>query len=152
MINTEVIVENSKWKKKIRNIEFFFSNIIKNFPQKYRFKKKKVLLSLLLSSNYKIKILNKKFRNKNKPTDVLSFPINKSLSKNQIYLGDIIISYEYMNQPKKIENLEFKKKVAKIFIHGFLHLVGYDHIKNKDYKKMNKEEIKIYNLIEKKIA
>ena len=57
-----------------------------------------------------------------------------------------------MNQPKKIENLEFKKKVAKIFIHGFLHLVGYDHIKNKDYKKMNKEEIKIYNLIEKKIA
>ena len=152
MINTEVIVENSKWKKKIRNIEFFFSNIIKNFPQKYRFKKKKVLLSLLLSSNYKIKILNKKFRNKNKPTDVLSFPINKSLSKNQIYLGDIIISYEFMNQPKKIENLEFKKKVAKIFIHGFLHLVGYDHIKNKDYKKMNREEIKIYNLIEKKIA
>ena len=152
MINTEVIVENSKWKKKIRNIEFFFSNIIKNFPQKYRFKKKKVLLSLLLSSNYKIKILNKKFRNKNKPTDVLSFPINKSVSKNQIYLGDIIISYEYINQPKKIENLEFKKKVAKIFIHGFLHLVGYDHIKNKDYKKMNKEEIKIYNLIEKKIA
>ena len=152
MINTEVIVENSKWKKKIRNIEFFFSNIIKNFPQKYRFKKKKVLLSLLLSSNYKIKILNKKFRNKNKPTDVLSFPINKSVSKNQIYLGDIIISYEYMNQPKKMESLEFKKKVAKIFIHGFLHLVGYDHIKNKDYKKMNKEEIKIYNLIEKKIA
>ena len=152
MINTEVIVENSKWKKKIRNIEFFFSNIIKNFPQKYRFKKKKVLLSLLLSSNYKIKILNKKFRNKNKPTDVLSFPINKSFSKNQIYLGDIIISYEYMNQPKKIKNLEFKKKVAKIFIHGFLHLVGYDHIKNKDYKKMNKEENKIYNLIEKKIA
>ena len=152
MINTEVIVENSKWKKKIRNIEFFFSNIIKNFPQKYRFKKKKVLLSLLLSSNYKIKILNKKFRNKNKPTDVLSFPINKSFSKNLIYLGDIIISYEYMNQPKKIKNLEFKKKVTKIFIHGFLHLVGYDHIKNKDYKKMNKEEIKIYNLIEKKIA
>ena len=106
----------------------------------------------MLSSNYKIKILNKKFRNKNKPTDVLSFPINKSFSKNQIYLGDIIISYEYMNQPKKIENLEFKKKVAKIFIHGFLHLVGFDHIKNKDYKKMNREEIKIYNLIEKKIA
>ena len=152
MINTEVIVENSKWKKKIRNIEFFFSNILKNFPQKYQFKKKKVLLSILLSSNYKIKILNKKFRNKNKPTDILSFPINKSFSKNQIYLGDIIISYEYMNQLKKKENLEFKKKVAKIFIHGFLHLVGYDHIKNKDYKIMNKEEIKIYNLIEKKIV
>ena len=81
MINTEVIVENSKWKKKIKNIEFFFSNIIKKLSTKVSIQKKKVLLSLLLSSNYKIKILNKKFRNKNKPTDVLSFPINKSFSK-----------------------------------------------------------------------
>ena len=45
----------------------------------------------------------------------------------------------------------FKKKVIKMFIHGFLHLIGYDHKKEKDYKKMYKEEVKIFNLIEKKI-
>ena len=149
MINTEVIVENSKWKKKIRNIEFFFSNIIKNFPQKYRFKKKKVLLSLLLSSNYKIKILNKKFRNKNKPTDVLSFPINKSFSKNQIYLGDIIISYNYMNKSNSSNISNFKENVVKIFIHGFLHLLDFDHIKKKDYIKMLNEEQKIFRSVQK---
>ncbi len=66
-------------------------------------------------------------------------------------MGDIIISYEYMNKPKKINLIQFKKKVAKIFIHGFLHLMGFDHKKNKDFEKMKKEELKLYNLVKKKI-
>ena len=45
-----------------------------------------------------------------------------------------------MNKPKNISILEFKQKVIKIFIHGFLHLLGHDHIKLKDFKKMIKEE------------
>ena len=49
-------------------------------------------------------------------------------------------------------NLGFKKKVAKVFIHGFIHLLGYDHIRLKDYKKMIKEEEKIYKTINTKIA
>ena len=57
-----------------------------------------------------------------------------------------------MNTPKKISNLEFKKKVAKIFIHGFLHLLGYDHIKLKDFQKMIKEEKKIYKSVNIKIT
>jgi probable rRNA maturation factor len=78
--------------------------------------------------------------------------LEKKLSlKKNIYLGDIIISYEFMNKPKSLSSLEFKKKTTKIFIHGFLHLLGYDHIKFKDFKSMNKEEIKIYNIINKKI-
>ena len=101
----------------------------------------------MLSSNYKIKILNKKFRNKNKPTDVLSFPINKSFSKNQIYLGDIIISFNFMNKPKSQSDKQFKEKIIKTFIHGFLHLLGFDHVKNKDYLKMLKEEEKIFKSV-----
>ena len=66
-------------------------------------------------------------------------------------MGDIIISYEFIDKSKKLSNLEFKKKVVKIFIHGFLHLLGYDHIKLKDFKKMIKEEEKIYKLINTKI-
>ena len=123
------------------------------FPRKYRFIKKKISLTILLSNNKNIKKLNKKFRNKNKPTDVLSFPYEIKLNiKKSSYLGDIIISYEFMNEPKTLSNLEFKHKVIKIFIHGFLHLLGYDHIKLKDFKEMLIEEQKIYKIIETKIA
>ena len=57
-----------------------------------------------------------------------------------------------MNQPKVLSTLEFKNKVTRIFIHGFLHLLGYDHIKLKDFKEMLIEEEKIYKTIETKIA
>jgi len=68
-----------------------------------------------------------------------------------IYLGDIIISYEFINKPKSLSNFQFKDKVFKIFIHGFLHLLNYDHIRLKDFKKMAKKEKKIYNFVNKKI-
>ena len=83
----------------------------------------------------------------------MSFPLEKKFRiKKSLYLGDIVISYEFMNKPKNLDNFEFKNKVIKIFIHGFLHLLGYDHIKLKDFKKMVKEEKKIYKMIKLKIA
>ena len=151
MIKAEVIIDNAAWKKKIKNISQLFNRILKNFPKKYFLKNKKIMITVLLSNNSKIKTLNKIFRKKNKPTDILSFPIKKMIIKNFFYLGDIIISYEFMNKPQKINLVEFKKKVAKIFIHGFLHLRGYDHKKNKDFSIMRKEEVKIYNLVKNKI-
>ena len=123
------------------------------FPKKYRFIKKEVSLTILLSNNKNIKKLNKKFRNKNKSTDVLSFPSEKKINiKKSAYIGDIVVSYEFMNKPKALSALEFKSKVTKIFIHGFLHLLGYDHIKLKDFKEMLIEEEKIYKTLEKKIV
>ena len=145
MISIDVVSESNLWNKKIKRADIFFNSLVKVFPKKYRFIKKKVSLTILLSNNKNIKKLNKKFRNKNKPTDVLSFPLEKKFnSKKNLYLGDIIISYEFMNNPKTLKNLEFKNKVTKIFIHGFLHLLGYDHVKMKNFKKMIKEEEKIY--------
>ena len=153
MISIDIISDNNHWNKKIKEKKFFFNKIINLFPKKYKFNKKKVSLTVLLSNNRNIKKLNKKFRNKNKATDILSFPSEDkvNLQKNS-YLGDIIISYEFMNKTKRLTNLEFKKKVAKIFIHGFLHLLGYDHIKLKDFKKMIKEEEKIYKPVNIKIS
>ena len=151
MIRAEVIVDNLAWKKKITNSPELFNRILKNLPKKYSFKNKKTVITVLLSNNSKIKKLNKVFRKKNKPTDILSFPIKKKLDDKIFYLGDIIISYEFMNKPKKINYIEFKDKVAKIFIHGFLHLMGLNHIKNKDFEKMNNEEIKLFNLVKNKI-
>ena len=151
MIKAEVLVDNSAWKKKITNSSKLFNRILKNFPKKYSFQNKKTIVTVLLSNNLKIKQLNKIFRKKNKPTDILSFPINKKVNNKIFYLGDIIISYEFMNKPKKINFIKFKEKVTKIFIHGFLHLMGYNHKKIKDFEKMNKEEVKLYNLVKNKI-
>ena len=150
MIKVNVLSEENSWAKKITKSEELFNKVCKNFPKKFKFINKKVYLTLLLSNNQKIKILNKKFRKKNKHTDILSFPSGqKTKNLKKIYLGDIIISYDYMNKPKDLTNFEFKKKTIKIFIHGYLHLLGYDHINLKDYQIMYREEKKIFDSIEK---
>ena len=152
MINVNVFSEEKAWSKRIKNKNLFFQKICKAFPKKYKFLNKKVSLTLLLSNNKNIKKLNKIFRNKNKSTDILSFPLNKKIKiSKKTYLGDIIISYNFMNKPKNQKIGLFKDKVIKTFIHGFLHLLSFDHIKFKDYKKMFKEEQKIYQSVIKKI-
>ena len=152
MISIDVVSESNLWGKKIKNKNIFFNSLTRFFPKKYRFIKKKISLTILLSNNKNIKRLNKKFRNKNKSTDILSFPSEKKLNiKKLSYIGDIAISYEFMNKPKTLSTLEFKNKVTKTFIHGFLHLLGYDHVKLKDFKKMFVEEKKIYKAINTKI-
>ena len=151
MISVHVVTEEKNWSKKIKNKEVFFRSLCESFPKKYQFKDKIFFLTLLLSNNESIKKLNKKFRNKNKATDILSFPLKKKIVlKNKSYLGDITISYNFMDKPKNQKIKLFKDKVIKTFIHGFLHLLGFDHVKLKDYKKMLKEEQKIYKSVIKK--
>ena len=152
MISVEVVSEDKNWSKKIKKKDVFFRSICKSFPKKYQFVNKKIFLTLLLSNNKSIKKLNKKFRNKNKATDILSFPFQKKVKlTNNLYLGDIIISYNFVNKNTNKEIKLFKDKVIKIFIHGFLHLLGFDHIKLKNYNNMFQEEQKIYQSVIKKI-
>ena len=153
MINIVVFSNEKSWSKRLKKKEFFFKKICKAFPKKYRYINKRVSLTLLLSNNKSIKRLNKVFRKKNKSTDVLSFPLNKKVKiTNDVYIGDIIISYNFMNKPKSQNSIFFKEKVTKTFIHGFLHLIGFDHIKDNDHKKMLKEEKYIYNYVTSKIG
>ena len=147
MISVNVLVDHKEWKKSLNKPQLFFDKILRRFPKKYFYSNKKVNFTLLLSNNTNIKKLNYKFRKKNNHTDVLSFPsfiktdLKKELKKKEIYLGDIIISYQYIFPNKKNSILEIT------FIHGFLHLLGFDHKKIKDFKIMNKEENKILNSI-----
>jgi len=152
MINVDVFSEEKAWSKKLKKKELFFKKVCSFFPKKYQFSNKKVNFSLLLSNNKGTKKLNKDFRNKNKSTDVLSFPFNKKtkISKTT-YVGDIIISYNFMDKPKSQNLKNFKEKVIKTFIHGFLHLIGFDHVKDKDYKKMLNEEETLYKSVISKI-
>jgi probable rRNA maturation factor len=152
MIDINVFSEEKAWSKRLKKKDFFFKKVCKAFPRKYKFFYKKVSLTLLLSNNRNIKKLNKNFRKKNKTTDILSFPLNKKIKlSSKIYIGDIIISYDFMNKPKSQHLKTFKEKVIKTFIHGFLHLLGFDHINNKDHKKMLKEEEYIYQSVISKI-
>ena len=148
MISMYVFSEEKAWSKRLKKKELFFDKICKTFPKKYKFSNKKVSFTLLLSNNKKIKKLNKNFRNKNKPTDILSFPLNRRIRiLKKTYIGDIIISYDFIDKPKSQDLKLFKKKLIKTFIHGFLHLLGFNHIKDKDYKKMLKEEELIYQSV-----
>tara|TARA_Y100000816_G_C25962213_1_gene502099 strand:+ start:188 stop:649 length:462 start_codon:yes stop_codon:yes gene_type:complete len=148
MININVFSEEKAWSKRLKNKKIFFRKVCKAFPKRYKFLGKKVSLTLLLSNNKNIKKLNKVFRNKNKSTDILSFPSSKKIKMSQeIYIGDIIISFNFINKPKSQSLKFFQEKLVKTFIHGFLHLLSFDHVKNKDYLKMLKEEERIYKSV-----
>ena len=148
MINIYVFSEEKAWSKRIRNKTLFFNKVCKAFPTKYKFLKKKVDFTLLLSNNRNIKRLNNNFRKKNKSTDILSFPFNKKLRlSKESYLGDIIISYNFIDKPKSQPLKSFREKLIKTFIHGFLHLLSFDHVKKKDYIKMLREEERIFKLV-----
>ncbi len=140
MIKVNVVVDSSKWKKKVKNIKKYFyvkqkklNKIIKNKNQEF---------SILLTNQEKMRNLNLKFRKKNTTTDVLSFPNNYKIYKNN-YIGDIAICFEIIN--KRSISKKFEQELDKMWIHGYLHLIGYNHIKNKDYQKMNKKEKLIFN-------
>ena len=148
MINISVFSEEKAWSRRLKNKEIFFNKICQAFPKKYKYLDKKVSLTILLSNNKNIRKLNKNFRKKDKSTDILSFPFNKKTKiSKKTYIGDIIISYNFIDKPKTQKLIMFKKKLIKIFIHGFLHLLGFDHSKNKDYKRMLVEEEKIYQSV-----
>ena len=145
MIKANVISGYSNWKKIIKKPNDYLEKRLKILSKKPLFLKKNHEFSVLLTNDKKMKYLNLKFRKKNKPTDVLSFPIN-IIKKKIGYLGDIAISYEIVNKRSKTSN--FNYEFDKMWVHGYLHLLGYDHKKIREFEKMNKLEKKILNYIE----
>ena len=141
MIKIYVVIDFPKWKKKIKNLKNYFKIKQRKFNTKINPSKKKKEFTVFLTNNLRMKKLNNKFRKINKPTDVLSFPL-KIKKKSNIYLGDIAISYEIVN--KRSKKSLFDHELDKMWIHGYLHLSGYDHIKFKDFKKMSRKENLIF--------
>ena len=151
MIKVNVEINAKSWHDKIKNPKRYFNKKLVKIPKIVKFlKNKNIIFTILLTNSRNMRKLNKKFRKHNRPTDVLSFPNftlkNLKLTKEKkIYIGDIAASYEIINSRSKKNN--FFNEFDKVWIHGFLHLIGYDHVKNKDYYKMNKIEKRILNLI-----
>ena len=147
MIKANVISSYSNWKKIIKKPNDYLKNKLKILSKTPQFKTKKHEFSILLTNNKEMKNLNFKFRKKNKTTDVLSFPI-KIKDKTKIYVGDIAISYEIVKERSKDTN--FFIEFDKMWVHGYLHLIGYDHKKSNDYEKMLKKEKLILEYLHKK--
>ena len=153
-LNFDIITEDENWQ---RLEEKYISNIAKvvleDFPA---FKNTEVELALMLTNDDHIRRLNKEFRKKDKPTNVLSFPDSKinpkdlleiGHNKEYIHIGDIACSYETIGRESKEYGLEFRDHFAHMFIHGILHLLGYDHeLSEEDEKEMINKEI---NLLDK---
>ena len=150
MIKVNVEINKKSWHKKIKNPNKYFNLKLKKISKIIKFfKKKNIIFTILLTNSFKMKKLNKKFRNRNKPTDVLSFPFfsqnELKIKRKNFYIGDIALSYEIINSYSKKSN--FISEFDKAWVHGLLHLIGYDHIKNKDFNKMNKIEKRILDSI-----
>ena len=137
MIRGNVIIGYSNWKKFLIKPNFYLKKRLNKLSKTPSFKKKNHEFSILLTNNKEMKKLNHKFRKKNKTTDVLSFPI-KIKNKKKIYVGDIAISFEIIKERSRKTNFFFE--FDKMWIHGYLHLIGYDHKRFNDFKKMLKKE------------
>ena len=153
MIKINVIINDINWLQYLKNPDKYLDRKINKLNLKNKdFSKNRFFFTLLLSGDKEIKKLNKKFRNKNKITDVLSFPFQTKIelkkklkNEKEVYLGDIIINLSKIkskNIPKK-----FKIEFDRLWIHGLVHLFGYDHKKNKDFLKMNQIEKKYFDII-----
>ena len=147
MIKADIVLDSSIWKTKIINPKTYIKKRLFLLSKINSFKNKSQNFTLLLTNNQKMKSLNNIFRKKNKPTDVLSFPFNNRFTQKS-YLGDVAVSFEIIN--KRSNKSNFLKEFDKMWVHGYLHLLGYSHGAIKNFKKMYKKENLILNYFYKK--
>jgi len=128
------------------DIEKIVFRVVEHLPLK------RVDLTFIFTNNNEIQNINKKYRSKDYPTDVISFAYRDNffpkLTDNNEYLGDIFVSLEKVYEQSLEDKADFSQEVIKIVIHGLLHLLGYDHEKGlKEAVLMKEKEIKIFNKI-----
>ena len=140
MLNFQIIVRP---KTKIKSRQWWTNSYkkINRLLSLYLPKSKSMFLKrkglfLLITNDTEIRDLNKKFRKKNKPTDVLSFQLDKNKQIKQKYLGDAVISAETARKQAHIKGVSIDKELKMLFIHACLHLLGYDHTRKKEAKSM----------------
>ena len=105
-------------------------------------------LSIALVGNAEIRTLNAKFRKKDYPTDVLSFPAGDELPTGVRLLGDVVISVEKAREQAKQRERALNEEMVTLLIHGVVHLLGYDHERSaKDARIMGRLERKIYQAL-----
>jgi probable rRNA maturation factor len=159
MINIDIVTKSKRWsaEKKIEDfVEKTCQELIPLTDLKKILKKDFELeLSVSLVCDSQIKKINSQFRNKDKATNVLSFPaLDENLIReiglkelikpsNYLFLGDIIISYETLKKESLAQKKDFRNHLTHLILHSILHLLGFDHEDEEMAKEMENLEIKI---------
>lgn len=160
MINIDFNIEDKNWLKYDPNIKENITEFLQKIAVKSNLKQIleqniNIEISILLTDNKNIRKLNNNYRNKDKATNILSFPlyslklseenydIAEFLLDNNLILGDLILSLEYLEQEAKTQNKNIDQHLKHLVLHGLLHLIGYDHINDLDAKIMEELEINI---------
>ena len=144
MIKFTVICKSKHWPARVKKITSIIKKILK-LKKDLKFRQAIIYnCNIILTDNNFIKKINHKFRRKKQPTDVLTF-VSEIRKKNikKFKICDIFISAEIIKKDAKRNNTTFYDHFTHILIHSFLHINGFNHIKNKDYYQMNKKEVLI---------
>lgn len=142
------IEENEEYESTIKKV------VEKCFEEE-KIENSKLCLTITLTTPENIRIINKEYRNIDKETDVLSFPmfekkelddmIEKQEFEHEDVLGDIVISIARVEEQAKEYGHSFERELSYMVVHGFYHVMGYDHIKEEDKVKMRPKEEKLLN-------
>ena len=148
MIKISFNVDEPFWTKKM---PLFRKNILKAAKETLntasKSKKNNLEVSFLLTSDSNIRLLNKNYRNKDKSTNVLAFPMNQKSFGENFIVGDVVISLQKILSESKKLKIQKYKYLSQITIHGVLHLLGFDHKSNKQHEEMNRIEKKVLTKI-----
>jgi probable rRNA maturation factor len=137
MLKLDVLTDDKRWNAPWKKDAAFFKKLIVATLKKAK-ASTNTSISLLLTDDASIQVLNKKYRKKNKPTNVLSFPMDEDG-----VLGDIVLALETIKAEAKAEKKTIRDHTAHLLVHGTLHLLGYDHMNDKDAVAMEKMEVAI---------
>ena len=140
-LKLEITIQNQKLWKDLDNI---FCMLVLDLLSKITEDKNelKKSASILLTDDLYMKEINKKWRKLEKATNVLSFPVNKHIKEEDyFFIGDIVLSYETILSECKLRKKSFKDHFLHLLVHGFLHLLGYNHDNKRNEKEMEELEV-----------
>lgn len=128
-----VYIKDKRWwgfKKTVQNVAYSILRYKENY------------IGITLGNDKEITPLNKAYRGKDSPTDILSFTVDIALNSG-VYLGEIILSYDTIKKKAKENKIKFRDYTKMIVAHGILHLLGYDHESEEDFEIMSNLENKL---------
>lgn len=146
--NTQINYDGIEPKIEYENI---IDEVIEACFKEEKLNNRKLYINIILTTPENIKQINKQYRNIDSETDVLSFPmfekdeIEKIDNNIEEVLGDIVVSIERVEEQAKEYEHSFTRELAYMIVHGFYHIMGYDHIEEEDKKQMRKKEEVILN-------
>ncbi len=146
-VTSDISIDDPAWSKKRLGLQKMLESVLSDTWRQIKGKSKaSPLISVVFTNDKAIRKINKKFRGKDKPTNVLSFqiwPDPSALPPTIIPAGDLVFAFETIEREALENDISFKHHLTHLMIHGFLHLFGYDHMNDAEAEIMEALEAKI---------